>query len=271
MNLKIKNILLEVIKSSYPASGRPSSKDISHYLDVIIYVLNSDIKWKYLNEHFHHDTYRKKFQYWCEKLNVFDKAHQLICSLLQKSHLNHSNLRLLYMDSADILNKAGVECIGRSRKYKYKNATKINIITNDDGIILGLKMYPGNKSDTNITEDTLNDIHIKVISSKKYRKYIITDKGYVSNDQKEKIKKKAVLIYPDKSNTVNCPYNNYQKKLRPIFLKRRYINENAFSWLKNSKRTSIRCDRKLCTFTGFVYLQVLKNLSSKIEFLNIYF
>ena len=61
MNLKIKNILLEVIKSSYPKSGRPSSKNISHYLDVIIYVLKSDIKWKYLKEHFHHDTYRKKF------------------------------------------------------------------------------------------------------------------------------------------------------------------------------------------------------------------
>ena len=51
MNYKIKNILLEVIKSSYLPSGRPSSKELSHYLNVIIYVLNSDIKWKYLNEY----------------------------------------------------------------------------------------------------------------------------------------------------------------------------------------------------------------------------
>jgi len=271
MNLKIKNILLEVIKSAYPSSGRPSSKELSHYLDVIIYVLNSDIKWTYLKEHFHHDTYRKKFQYWCQKLNVFEKAHKIILSLLQKSYLNHSKLKLLYMDSADILNKAGIECIGRSRKYKFKKATKVNIITNSDGIILGLKIYPANKHDSDITEDTLNNIHVKILSSKKYRKYIITDKGYVNKSQKEKIKKKAVLIYPDKSNTVNCPYNKYQKKLRKIFLKKRYINENAFSWLKNSKRTSIRCDRLISTFTGFIYLQALKNLSSKIDLLDIAF
>jgi len=43
MNIQIKKILIEVINSSYPKSGRPSSKEIEHYLDVILYVLNSDI------------------------------------------------------------------------------------------------------------------------------------------------------------------------------------------------------------------------------------
>lgn len=271
MNIQIKKILIEVIKSSYPKSGRPSSKEIEHYLDVILYVLNSDIKWKYLKEHFHHDTYRKKFQYWCQKLNIFEKSHQVICSLLQKSYFNHSNLKQLFMDSSDILNKLGVECIGRSRKYKFKNATKINIITNKDGIILAIKIYPANVSDTIITKDTLDNIHVKLLSSRKYRKYIVTDKGYVNINEKNKIKNKAVLMYPDKSNTVNCPYNKYQKRLRKVYMKKRYINENAFSWLKNSKRTTMRCDRLLTTFKGFVYLQALKNLSSKIKLLNISF
>ena len=49
MNIQIKKILIEVIKSSYPKSGRPSSKEIEHYLDVILYVLNSDIKCNVIN------------------------------------------------------------------------------------------------------------------------------------------------------------------------------------------------------------------------------
>jgi len=58
------------------------------------------------------------------------------------------------------LNKLGIECIGRSRKYKFKNATKINIITNKDGIIV-ITIYPANVSGTIITKDTFDNIHVK--------------------------------------------------------------------------------------------------------------
>ena len=58
------------------------------------------------------------------------------------------------MDSTDVLNKKGIECIGKSKKLKFKNATKINIIVDNNGIILAVKIYPANKNDSTITKDT---------------------------------------------------------------------------------------------------------------------
>jgi hypothetical protein len=268
MHPLIKKILLEIIKESQSSLGRKPSQDNEHYLDKILMVLYSDIKWKYLEGPLYHDTYRKKFQYWANELNVFEKTHEIICTLLQDKFYNHNLLNKLFMDSSDILNKNGYECTGRSKKYKFKKATKINIITDQYGIILAIKIVPANKNDSILTEETLDNIKVKIIHSRKYPKYLITDKGYI-NKKKKKLEKKINLIYPDRKNCVNSPYNYTQNIKRKELLKKRYINENAFSWLKNSKRTTIRCDRLLCTFKGFIYLQALKHIGTKIDILKI--
>lgn len=175
LNQQVKKILLKVIEESSSGRGRKCKYNNEHYLDVIYGVLQSDIKWCALNEKLHHDTYRKKFQYWAGKLNIFKIAHSIICKLLESKYYNHQKLKKLYMDSTDVLNKAGVDCIGKSKKLKFKNATKINIITDDKGIILAIKLYPANDHDAKTTEDTIDAIGLKIISSKKYPKYLIAD------------------------------------------------------------------------------------------------
>lgn len=268
MTLNINNILVEVIKTLTPNVGRKPSKEITHYLDKIKFVLDSDINWKYLEGPLHHDTYRKKHQFWSE-LGVYEEAHNIICKLLQNKFYNHTLLKKLYMDSSDILNKKGVESIGRSKKYKFKKATKINIITDQFGIILAIKIVPANDHDTQLTEETLDKIRVKILHSRKYPKYLTVDKGYIDKKTKNAIKKKVSFMYPDKINTVNCPYNYRQNQERIKLLESRFINENAFSWLKNTKRTTLRYDRKISTFSGFVYLQALKVNLKKINLLNI--
>ena len=198
LNPNIKKILLEVIKYTSSGRGRKPTYDVEHYLDVIYYVLQSDIKWVALKEKLHYDTYRKKFQYWCEQLHVFECAYSIICDLLDSNYYDHSKLKKLYMDSTDVLNKKGIECIGKSKKLKFKNATKINIIVDNNGIILAVKIYPANKNDSTITKDTIDSMSIKTISSRKFPKYLIGDKGYTSKDVKNKIKKKFKLVYPEK-------------------------------------------------------------------------
>ena len=89
-----------------------------------------------------------------------------------------------------VLNKKGIECIGKSKKLKFKNATKIYIIVDNNGIILAVKIYPANKNDSTITKDTIDSMSIKTISSRKFPKYLIGDKGYTSKDVKNRIKKK---------------------------------------------------------------------------------
>lgn len=265
LNSNVKKIILEVIRVTTSNRGRKCSYDTEHYLDVIFHVLQSDIKWKALEKQLHHDTYRKKFQYWCEQLNVFEIAHSILCKMLNSRFFNHGNLKKLYMDSSDVLNKNGFQCIGRSKKLKFKNATKINIITDEHGFILAIKIVPANKHDVTLIESTIDKMTIKIISSNKYPKYLIADKGYTSKKIKNKIKNKFKLIYPDRKNTVNCAFNSNQKIIRKTLMKTRYINENAFSWMKQCKRLTSRYDRLLSTFTGFVFLQAIKLIAIKLK------
>lgn len=268
MNITIKKILVDVIKVLSPKVGRKPSQEIDHYIDKFLHVLDSDCKWKYLKGPLNHDTYRKKLIYW-SRLGIFEKAHEIIGFLLGTKFYNNELLKKLYMDSTDIMNKQGFDCIGRSKKCKFKNATKINIITDQFGIILAINIVSANKNDSTLTEETINKMCVKIIHSRKYPKYLITDKGYISKKTKNIINKKVTLIYPDKINTVNSPYNYSQNKKRVEFLKSRFINENAFAWLKNSKRTTVRYDHILDTFKSFVYLQAFKVIGKKIDLLNI--
>ena len=66
LNSNIKKIILEVIRFKSSKLGRKCTYDIEHYLDVIFYVLQSDIKWCALEKELHFDTYRKKFQLWTQ-------------------------------------------------------------------------------------------------------------------------------------------------------------------------------------------------------------
>jgi len=211
LNTNIKKIVLEVIRATASNRGRKCTYVDEHYLDVIYYVLQSDIKWCALKEKLHHDTYRKKFQYWTEKKHIFEITHSIICKLLNSNYYNHARLKKLFMDSVDVLNKRGVECIGKSKKLKFKNATKINIIVDENSFILAIKIYPANKHDSQTTEDTINSMSIKTLFSRKYPKYLIVDKGYISKKVKNKIKNKFRLVYPERKNTKNSVYNSNQK------------------------------------------------------------
>ena len=47
-------------------------------------------------------------------------------------------------------------------------------------------------------------------------------------------------------------------------LKNRVIVENFFSWIKKKNRLNIRIDKKIETFTNFVYLGAIKIIDTKI-------
>lgn len=80
-----------------------------------------------------------------------------------------------------------------------------------------------NVHDVNILEKTIDPLIHKP-------KYIVGDKGYISNKLKQKYKAKNInIVYPYKQNskTINTP-------VEKILLKRRYKVENFFANLKQN-------------------------------------
>lgn len=195
----IKNILIEVIKSEQSKRGRKCSHNIEHYVDIIYMVLKKYSKWTDLKEDLHNNTYYKKYRLWL-KQEIFQKTFEILITLLNKKIFNHKYLTKLYMDSSDIQNKNGFQDIGRSYKYKFKNATKINVIVDINGLPISFHICKANMNDTCLTLKTIDKIPIKIIKSRKYPKYLIVDKGYVSIKNKNNLKNKIILVYSEKKN-----------------------------------------------------------------------
>ena len=112
----MENIIIDVINNvtkKTETRGRKPKHDNRFYLRKIVYVLNSDSKWNYLDgEDVHFTTIYKRFRKWSVK-KVFEIAHNKIIQMINDKYYSENRLATMYMDSVDILNK--LEPFGSSR------------------------------------------------------------------------------------------------------------------------------------------------------------
>ncbi len=142
-------------------------------------------------------------------------------------------------------------------------STKLSIITDNNGVPVGIDIKGGNVHDINMLEDTLDSIPIDIYSTE----YLIGDKGYcIGDEQSKKLYRKYLLdlITPRKRNSRRIFSDEYNqtrhKKLRGRFVVA-YISmrlasrslEQSFGWLKKYKRLRNRCEKKINIFSSFIY------------------
>jgi transposase len=276
MKEEVRKIYLEVIEESTRKDtnrGRKSAHDNGYYLDRIIEVFDSDMKWKYLKCDVHYTTVYKVFRKW-SKLQVFQCVHSKIIKLIFGDQLSVRNTninkndkqieRKLYIDSTDIINKAAYESVGYTFKYKNKKATRITIIADDRNIPLAADIVNASIPDSKLVQETLKCVPIELKNTKQNPIYLIADKGYINERVKKLIKRKVTLVYPYRS-TQKKTNTAKEKELQ----KGRYKIENLNSWFKNNKRLSIRVDRIDETFKSFIYLRFIQIIELRISRLEI--
>ena len=242
--------------------GRPDKEEVDHYINVIFKVIKTGIPWKGLNEKLHFSTYHKKFVKW-NNLNLFENIHKIIIKLLNnKDLLFIDNIKDLYIDSTMIKNINGYEYLGSNHYDRNRNGNKISIIVTKTGIPLGLKLSTSNVHDINLVNDTIDNISIKIIGSR-----IGGDKGYVSKDLKEKLKKDKNI------NFITCSKKKSKNNINTLeennFLKGRYIVENTNTWIKDYRRVNNRFEQKALNYEQLIYFSINNIILNK--FLNLSF
>lgn len=170
----------------------------------------------------------------------------MILYLFQHRYITNKQINNMYIDSTMIRNKQGIECIGKNYSDKFKNGTKSSVITTNNGIPISLVCIPSNIHDINTVEDT---IYKSILNMK--NKKIGGDKGYKSQYLKDKLKKNNNIDFIT-DNKQNTKIKNNKKDNK--FLKKRYIIENFFSWLKNNKKIQLRYDKSIQNYEQFTYL-----------------
>lgn len=231
--------------------GRPDTCDIEHYLDVIIFVLESGIRWKDIRDRLHYSTYHKKFMRMVE-LRIFEKAFNLYVKYLKK----HRKMgKYLFVDSTSIRNQHGKDFVGRNKFDKCKKGSKINIIVTKHGYPVAIHVSPANVHDIKNVRPLLDSI----IEFSKGSK-LIGDKGYIGKLESDHIKAnyEVEMITPTKKNMKESLVDHRK------ILKKRSIVENFFSWMKNNRHIRLRHDRNIESFYGFCHLACIKTISNKL-------
>jgi hypothetical protein len=196
-----KTLLLQTINELRP-SKKQTKYSNEYYLKNLIYLLNDVCKWSSLHllypdkPKYHYKTIQDKFREWSDK-NIFEITYYKY-KFLDKhvlSKLNKNSTVNLLIDSTDVNNVNGSELTGYGRNKKKKN-TKVSFISDRNKIVYGVTFYEPSVHDAKTIMSSVNNI----ISRFKYRKInLIGDKGYVSQEIKEKLKKVNVkLMYPHK-------------------------------------------------------------------------
>jgi uncharacterized protein YyaL (SSP411 family) len=105
-------------------------------------------------------------------------------------------------------------------------------------------------------DEHANDLkkHKNIVNNAKYF-YQLGDKAYKYKEQKQFLGKNIITITPDKINAVNNKNNEFKIKM----LKKRIYIEHTNLNLKRYERVSVRKDRKLNTYMGWVYISSLLN------------
>jgi hypothetical protein len=162
----LKNIILELVDYFFMPKnklisvvGRKPKCSNEQYLENIFFVLKEGIGWNYLKGlPVKGDTVRKKHKQWCDK-HIFKLAWIIMVNIYAEFKLDFNDL---FIDCSHIKNYYGKDIIGKNIYDRFRNSTKLSIITDDFGIPIGICIGAGNAHDITLTEDTINSINFEL-------------------------------------------------------------------------------------------------------------
>ncbi|VBB18163.1 hypothetical protein YASMINEVIRUS_626 [Yasminevirus sp. GU-2018] len=248
-----KQYVLETVQNECPFKKRPKYS-YEYYYDMMHIVLKDVVSWRALKvtknydnkaEH-HHTTIRKMFNRWSSK-NVFKIAYDKMRdkTLENVTTKDSRKPQTLFIDSTFIDNKTGAELVGVNPLNYKKRVTKLSIICDDKKNIVNIKEFKSVANDCTTIDATLEGVKLTG------RVNLTGDKGYhVRQEVKEALRRRKIrLIVPRKKNQKRRCLRARDREL----LKERNKIENVIKMLKSINRISLRKDRKINNYLGFVW------------------
>ena len=219
--------------------GRKDKYSIWFYIKYIVQVLVNGTPWNKLSCTCDPSTIKKKFYKW-NSMNVFYIAYVL---LLDEYYEYSDAIKILFIDSTTIENQNCSECVGYTYKLKGKKATKITTVIDSNKMTLAHQISKPSIHDVNMIQTSTQGVIETIKPTYHDPLYIVGDKGYISKDIKDELRKKNA-----KKKKYNYTYEN-----KP--LKERYRIEASYSHLKKQYgRIKLLKDSKISTYNTFLLM-----------------
>lgn len=171
---------------------RKTKVSVFYCLEKIIKVLSCGFSWCHLEcSHCHFTTIYKRFKYWVTN-GVFEALWKELTRNYISNRLkqNASYFKVLFIDSTMIKNIHGSDLLGKNHFDRNRLATKMLVypsasaaICDKNKVPLSVSFYPANNHDALTIETSLEAIPCAIHRNKRYRSYLIGDKGYISKKE----------------------------------------------------------------------------------------
>lgn len=249
MNPLMTNIFSNLIKplTTKYSTGRPPVTCHVLILKSIIYKIESCCNWRNVPIYgdYSYGTVYNYFQLWIQN-KIFSKLYKHILKIYSTNI--HISWKYLSVDSSMIRALRGGECIGRNHFDRNRNAVKLNVIVDNNGIPLSYNTSPANEHDINHVNTLLNNF---IIKRPIYEQYFLADRGYDSMNLRETLRsKRFVPVIPYRNMRGRQGIELTENEL--VIYQKRKVIENYFAKLKSFKAIRTRYERLISHFNGFI-------------------
>jgi len=154
------------------------------------------------------------------------------------------------MDGAVTKAPLGGACTGPNPTDRAKKGTKRSLITEGNGIPIGVAVGPANRHDKMLVRQTLDAIVAERPSPEKVRQNMCADKGYDFPDTRELVEQYGY--------TAHIPHRGDKRKRRkmPEYRKRarRWVVERTHSWMNRFRRLLVRWEKRTDNYVAMLHL-----------------
>lgn len=237
--------LLPERKKKSPAGRKPASDQ--QMFCAIYYVLRTGIQWKALPRALGAaSTVHDRFQRWCEA-GVFYQLWELGLMELQVEGRLHWQYQS--MDSCQTKAPLGGEAVGASPVDRAKTGVKRHLLTEAQGLPVGLLVTGANRHDKTQVAALLEQMPLlPPWPEQENEQHFCADKGYDYADVCGLI---SSLGY---ENQIKSRGQEASLVKTPGYRARRWVCERTHSWLNRYRRLLIRWEKKLKHYQAFLYL-----------------
>ena len=251
------NKIIEIIEN-IDVPKRARRVDTREALRGILYVYETGAQWRNLSVKPHYTTFHKRFVKW-SKLDVFPALWKYVLHVYSKTKIKEDKtwFKHLIIDSTNIKNVSGIDCIGYHNKEPNKKATKVSLICDRDKVPLVAKTFPANVHDVKTIAPTLDLLKdFELLNDKRNKHILLGDKGYIT---KEQFPNTRVLTYLRTNMKKQIDF--YDQKLLD---ENRYKIEHCINLFKCPKRLRIRVDKSIDQYNSFTYISIISRISTKL-------
>jgi len=226
--------------------GRPREDD-RQMMTAIFYLLRTGCQWKAIPRSLGaSSTVHDRFQQW-QQAGVFQALWQ--AGVMEYDSVKGINWEWQAMDGAMTKAPLGGESTGPNPTDRGKKGTKRSLLTEGNGVPIGLAVEGANRHDMKLTEATLES-HVvqRPEPSEDNPQHLCLDKGYDYDAVREFVAARNYIAH-----IMARGEEAQEKREIPGYRARRWVVERTHSWMNRFRRILIRWEKKVVNYLAMLH------------------